>query len=266
MTDYTTLFRLDGRAAHVTGGANGIGAAIAEALSQCGAQVLISDRDAAAGEATARRLSDAGGQVVFEPLDVTDEAGWERVSAAVVSHFGHYDILVNNAGIETSALLAQCEQADFEQVMRINVTGVFLGMKHAMRSMPESGGSIVNLSSVAGLIGTAAHAAYHASKGAVRSMTKAAAIESAQLGRNIRVNSVHPAVVETQMGDQFLQDFVDLGVVPDMDAAREAFGAAHPIGFGRVEDIACAAVYLASDAARWMTGSELVIDGGYTAA
>ncbi|MDD3761705.1 MAG: glucose 1-dehydrogenase [Nevskiales bacterium] len=263
--DYNKLFRLDGKAALVTGGARGIGAAIAEALVQAGAAVLLTDVLEAEGKETAAGLRKGGGRVEFLRHDVTDEAQWEAATAAVKQHFGRYDILVNNAGIETSSLLAQCEVEDFRRVLDVNVTGVFLGMKHAVRAM-DGGGSIVNLSSVAGIIGTAAHIGYHSSKGAVRTMSKAAAIECAQLKNGVRVNSVHPAIVQTEMGDAFVQDFVDLGLVPDAATAKVAFEAAHPLGFGRPEDVACAVMYLASDAARWVTGSELVVDGGYTAA
>ncbi|TJY59788.1 glucose 1-dehydrogenase [Sinimarinibacterium sp. CAU 1509] len=264
--DYTKVFRLDGKAALVSGAARGIGAEIAMALAQSGAAVLVTDVNDGAGRETVARVRAAGGRAEFQHHDVTDEAGWAMASAAMLQHFGRYDILVNNAGIETAALFAQCEVADFRKVLDVNVTGVFLGIKHALRTMGEAGGAIVNLSSVAGLIGTTAHAAYHSSKGAVRSMTKAAAIECAQLKNGVRVNSIHPAIVQTDMGDKFVQDFVDLGLVPDAATAHAAFEAAHPLGFGRVEDVACAVLYLASDAARWVTGAELVVDGGYTAA
>ncbi len=264
MTDYNGLFRLDGKTALVTGAARGIGAGIAEALAQAGAKVLITDIASAAGEATAERLRQTGAEAAFAPHDVVDEAAWERVSAEAVARFGSYDILINNAGIETAALIAQCAVEDFRKVLDINVTGVFLGMKHALPRMLQ-GGSIVNLSSIAGLIGTPAHVAYHSSKGAVRAMTKAAAIECAQLQNGVRVNSIHPAIVKTDMGDKFLQDFVDLGLMPDIETAVSTLEAAHPMGFGRIEDVASAALYLASAAARWVNGSELVLDGGYTA-
>jgi len=263
--DYNKAFRLDGKAALVTGAARGIGAAVADALAQSGAAVLVTDVLEAEGREIVARLRQSGAKAEFLRHDVTDEAQWEAATAAMDKHFGRYDILVNNAGIETAALLAQCTLEDFRRVMDVNVTGVFLGLKHAVRAM-AGGGSIVNLSSVAGLIGTTAHISYHGSKGAVRTMTKAAAIECAQLKTGIRVNSIHPAIVQTDMGDKFVQDFVSLGLVPDAATARAAFEAAHPLGFGRVEDVACAVLYLASDAARWVTGAELVVDGGYTAA
>lgn len=266
MFDYDKAFRLDGKAAMVTGGARGIGAEVAVALAQRGAAVLVTDLLEAEGRATVERLRKAGGRAEFLRHDVTDESQWEAATAAVSKHFGRYDILVNNAGIETAALFAQCEAADFRRVMDVNVTGVFLGIKHAVRAMSGAGGSIINMSSVAGLIGTPAHAAYHASKGGVRLLTKAAGVEFAALKSNVRVNSVHPAIVKTQMGDHFVQGFVDLGLAPDLATAQAALEAAHPMGFGQVEDVAAAVLFLASDAARWINGTELVIDGGYSAA
>ncbi|WP_295680231.1 SDR family oxidoreductase, partial [uncultured Nevskia sp.] len=137
-------------------------------------------------------------------------------------------------------------------------------MKHALRVM-KPGASVINLSSVAGIIGTTAHVAYHASKGAVRLMTKAAAIECAALGTGIRVNSIHPGIVVTDMGTNFIQDFVKLGLAPDYPAAEAAIKGIHPMGFGEPSDVANAVIYLASDATKWMNGSELVIDGGLTA-
>lgn len=269
--DYARQFRLDGKVALVTGGARGLGAAIADALAQAGASVLVTDILEPDGRATAAALVGAGRSAAFARHDVTREPDWESVVGEAVRKFGGLDVLVNNAGIETAALLTQCTVDDFRRVMEVNVTGVFLGLKHGVRAMQPGGasgrgGSIVNLSSVAGLIGTAAHISYHSSKGAVRSMTKAAAIECAQLGTGIRVNSVHPAIVTTDMGAAFIEHVVALGLAPDVPAATAAFQLAHPLGFGRPADVACAVLYLASEASRWMTGAELVLDGGYTAA
>ncbi|WP_420465104.1 glucose 1-dehydrogenase [Panacagrimonas sp.] len=266
MTDYTRLFRVDGKVALVTGAARGIGAAIAEALAQVGATVLVTDVLESAGLETVERIRKAGGKAEFQKHDVTDEAQWEAAVAAATGKLGGLDILVNNAGIETAALITQCKVEDFRHLMDINVTGVFLGLKHAIGVM-KPGASIVNLSSVAGLIGTSAHVAYHASKGAVRIMTKAAAVECAQLGTGIRVNSIHPAIVQTDMGTKFIQDFVNLKLAPDYASAEAAIKGAHPLGrFGEPADVAGAVIYLASEAAKWITGSELVLDGGYTAA
>jgi 3alpha(or 20beta)-hydroxysteroid dehydrogenase len=265
MSDYNQAFRLDGKVALVSGAARGIGAAIAEALAQAGATILITDVLDKAGQETVARIRKAGGKAEFLKHDVTDEAQWEAAIAAAVKHFGCLDILVNNAGIETAALLTQCTLEDFRRVMEVNVIGVFLGLKHAVRVM-KPGSSIINMSSVAGLIGTTGHIAYHTSKGAVRLLSKAAAVECAQLGTGIRVNSVHPAIVATEMGTNFIQHAVDLKLAPDYATAEAAFKAAHPMGrFGEPADVANAVVYLASDAAKWITGTELVLDGGYTA-
>lgn len=267
MSDVPGLFRLDGKVALVTGAARGIGLAVASALAAAGARVMLTDILDDAGMVAA-----AGIGASFARHDVTDEAQWEHAVAETVRICSGLDILVNNAGIETAALLTECTVADFQRVVDINVTGVFLGLKHAVRAMRPGGaaghgGAIVNLSSVAGMIGTSGHIAYHASKGAVRTMTKAAAIECAQLQTGIRVNSVHPAIIETEMGTSFVQGFVDLKLTADYATAEAGIRAAHPLGcFGMANDVAAAVLYLASPAARWVTGTELVVDGGYLAA
>ncbi|HEY8011797.1 MAG TPA: glucose 1-dehydrogenase [Rudaea sp.] len=270
MNDINQAFRLDGKVALVTGGARGIGAEIAKALAQAGAAIFLTDVLEQVGVDTVAAIQKAGGKAQFFRHDVTDEAQWEAATAAAVKAFGKLDILINNAGIETAALLVNCTVEDFRRVLDVNVTGVFLGVKHAMRTMAPpagKGGVIINMSSVAGLIGTTGHAAYHTSKGAVRLLTKAAAIECAQLGTGIRVNSVHPAIVATEMGTNFIQHFVDLGLAPDYATAEGAIKAMHPIGrFGEPADVANGVLYLASDAAKWVTGTELVLDGGFTAA
>lgn len=257
-------FSLEGKVALVTGGARGIGARVAEALAAQGAAVLVTDVLDEVGQATVIGIRAAGGRAAYRHHDVRIEAEWEAAAAAAVSEFGALHILVNNAGIETAALITDCELSDFQRVMAINVDGVFLGMKHGMRVMKQ-GGAIINLSSVAGIIGTTAHVAYHASKGAVRTMTKAAAIENAALKTGIRVNSIHPGIVRTDMGTSFISDFVRLGLMPDYATAEAAIGALHPMGFGEVSDVANAVIYLASDAAKWINGAELVIDGGLVA-
>lgn len=272
MIDYGKLFRLDGKTALVSGAARGIGAAIAEALAQAGAAVLITDILERAGQETVERIRRAGGKAAFFQHDVTDEAQWQAAIACAEKEFGPLEVLVNNAGIETAALLSQCTLQDFSNVMNVNVNGVFLGLKHAVRAMSPGGssgrgGSIVNMSSAAGLVGTTGHIAYHASKGAVRLLTKAAAVECAQLQTGIRVNSVHPAIVGTDMGDNFIKHLVELKLAPDTDTAAAAMKAAHPMGhFGEPSDVAAAVLYLASPASKWVTGTELVPDGGYTAA
>lgn len=261
-------FQLDGKVALISGSARGLGAATAEALHAGGAKVVIADVIDDQGAHTADRI---GADALFVHLDVTREADWEAAIAATVERFGGIDVVVNNAGIETTCLLENCTLDEFERTHKINVSGVFLGVKHAIRAMKPGGasgrgGSIVNISSGAGLKGSLGLGAYCASKGAVRLLTKAAAVECGRLGYGIRVNSIHPGLVKTEMGIKTLNDYVRLGLMPDEAAAEQAFLGAHLIGFGRPEDIANGVRYLASDAARWITGIELSIDGGYFAA
>jgi NAD(P)-dependent dehydrogenase (short-subunit alcohol dehydrogenase family) len=271
MTDYQHFCRLDGKAALITGAARGLGAEMALALGSAGASLLLTDVLDDVLADTAEQVRKTGARVVTLHHDDRDEAQWEAAVAAAIDAFGGLDIVVNNAGIERMSLIANCELEEFKLVQDVNVNGVFLGIKHAVRAMSPGGaagkgGSIVNLSSVAGLAGVPALIAYCASKGAVRLMTKAAAVECGRLGTGIRVNSIHPAVVQNKMGNDFLRHFVELGVMPDLQASTAAFTAAHPIGhFGSSDDIASAVLYLASDASKWVTGAEFVIDGGFTA-
>jgi len=271
VTDYRNTLSMHGKVALVTGAARGLGAEISTAFAQLGAKVLLTDILEAPGREVVALIRAAGGVAEFQRLDVTEEAHWESAIQWAVTRWGGLDVLVNNAGVETAALIAQCAAEDFRRVLDVNITGVFLGLKHGIRAMSlgetrDRGGSIVNLSSIAAMVGTTAHAAYHASKGGVRSLTRAAAIECAQLGTGIRVNSVYPGIVPTDMGRDFIRHFVDLKLAPDEASAKAAFKAAHPLGFGRPDDVAGAVLYLASDASRWCTGTELVVDGGYTAA
>lgn len=261
-------FELDGKVVLISGGAGGLAAAMATALIGGGARVVLADILDAAGQALATRLG--ADKAHFVHLDVTKEADWEAAVKAAVDRFGRLDAVVNNAGIETTALFTDCSLEDFNRTMNVNVSGVFLGIKHAIRAMRPggiagAGGSIINMSSGAGIRAAAALGAYCASKGAVRLMSKAAAIECGRLGYGIRVNSVHPGVVRSEMGDKTLKDMVSIGLMPDEATARAAFEGAHLIGLGQPDDIANAICYLVSDATRWMTGAELVVDGGWTA-
>jgi 3alpha(or 20beta)-hydroxysteroid dehydrogenase len=271
MTDYKKGFSVDGKVALVTGAARGLGAETARALAQVGAKVLVTDILEGPGRETVEAIKGAGGQAEFLRHDVTDEAQWEGAVAHAVSAFGGLDILVNNAGMERMAFITDCKVEDFRRLLDVNVTGTFLGLKHAIGAMRPGGaagrgGSIINLSSIAGLIGVTALGAYCASKGAVRLLTKSAAVECAQLRYGIRVNSIHPGVVWTQMGEDFLQHFVDLKLVPDRATAEAAFKAATPMGvLGEPADVVAAVLYLASDATKWVTGTETIMDGGYTA-
>lgn len=265
--DYKKAFLVEGKVALVSGGGSGIGAEVVDALSQAGAAVVVTDIQEDAGRALVKKILERGSKAEFFKLDVCNESQWEAASNFVIEKFGRYDILVNNAGIETASLISQCDINDFRKVMDVNVTGVFLGMKYAIRLMPQfGGGSIVNMSSIAGIIGTTGHAAYHTSKGAVRILSKTGAIECAQLKTGIRVNSVHPGIVKNKMGDNFFHHLVELGLAPDFETVKSVVEASHPMGFGESQDVASAVLYLSSDAARWINGTELVLDGGYTAA
>jgi short-subunit dehydrogenase len=261
-------FNLNDKVALISGSARGLGAATAEAMVAGGAKVVIADILDKAGKETAAKLGASGHYV---HLDVTSESDWEAAIAATVKHFGGIDVVVNNAGIETTSLFENCSLEEFNRTINVNVTGTFLGVKHAIRAMKPGGasgrgGSIVNLSSGAGLKGTLALGAYCTSKGAVRLLTKAAAVECGRLNYGIRVNSIHPGVIKTEMGIKTLQDYVKLGLMPNEEAAEAAFVGAHLLGFGRPQDIANGVCYLASNAAQWVTGIELSIDGGYFAA
>ncbi len=262
--NYNNLFKLDGKVAIVTGAARGIGAEISDALGQVGATVVLTDVLVDEGNSKAAALRDRGIKAEFIEHDVSNESQWESVVAQIIEQHGRLDILVNNAGIESAALLTQCDVEEFRRIMDVNVTGVFLGHKHALRVM-KKGASIINMSSVAGIVGAPGHIAYNTSKGAVRSLTKSAAIECARLKLGVRVNSIHPGMVETDMGSDFTNGLVEIGLVRDKEKAIASTKAAHPSGYGAPQDIASAALYLASDAARWVTGTELVVDGGFTA-
>ena len=257
------MSELKGRVALVTGAARGIGAAAAKALSARGAKVLLTD--VIDGESTAAAIGGA-----FLHHDVTDEAAWERAVKHAVDTFGGLDILVNNAGIFWVKPIIATSLEDFRRMQAINVEGVFLGMKHAIPAIAQraqqwpGGGAIVNLSSVAGIRGSALVSAYCASKGAVRLMTKAVAMEVAAM--KIRVNSVHPAVIDTTMGAQLIDDFASVGVMGGANEVRDRVTTMHPLGrLGRMEEVAETIAFLASDASSFTTGAEFLVDGGLTA-
>jgi NAD(P)-dependent dehydrogenase (short-subunit alcohol dehydrogenase family) len=254
------MSRLRGKVAVVTGGANGLGAAIAHRMCDEGAAVAVLDRDPR-GQEIAEKLAAGGASAVFVQADVTDEGAVAAAFDSVAAQLGRLDVLVNNAGVEgTNLPTDQLPLAEWERVMGVNCTAVFLCTKHAIRHLRlAGGGSIVNISSIYGIVGGADIPPYHASKGAVRVMSKNDALTYAPDG--IRVNSIHPGFIFTDMVNRYVDE---AGM--DRGAARTALDALHPLGgTGIPDDIAWGAVYLASDEARWVTGSELVIDGGYTA-
>ena len=247
--------RLNGKVALISGGARGMGAVEAELFASHGAKVVIGDILIEEGRRTAQRIVDQGGQAHFQPLDVTDERQWASIVTETVDRFGGLDVLVNNAGIYRIASLEQTSIDVFRQIMEVNVAGVFLGTRTVIPEMRKrGGGSIINISSTAGLAGSANSSAYQASKGAVRIFTKSTAIE--HVGSGIRANSVHPGMIDTDMITVLLKD-------PEERRQRIA---SVPLGrVGTALDVAYAVLYLASDESSFVTGAELVVDGGKTA-
>ncbi len=248
--------RLTGKVAIVSGAASGMGAATARRFGKEGASVVVADMLEAEGKAVADSIVKAGGKAMFVLLDVTDEAGWKTVVDATVAAYGKLDILVNNAGISGSATNDMLNTELWYRVMAVNSTGVFLGTAAAVPHMQKNGGgSIVNLSSISGVVGqTVVHMSYNASKGAVRTMTKSTAV---QFGKdNIRCNSVHPGLMPPMRTSGATADPV----------VREKMLKSVPMGRnGEVDEVANAILFLASDEASYVTGTELYVDGGYLA-
>lgn len=256
--------RVEGKIAVVTGAARGIGRACAERLAAEGARVVLTDLDAEAGEAVVRGLGGSGDRAFFLTHDVTSEEAWAAVLETIAERLGALHILVNNAGVAASSPVEAMELSSFRSILAVNVEGVFLGVKHALPLLRKSGGgSIINVSSVAGLNGAPNLSAYCASKGAVRLFTKSIALECAALRDGVRVNSVHPGIIETDIWNAFGPGDAGGANRIDLDAVTAI---ATPLGVkGYPKDIADGVLFLASDEARYVTGSELVIDGGMTA-
>jgi NAD(P)-dependent dehydrogenase (short-subunit alcohol dehydrogenase family) len=258
--------RVEGKVALVTGGASGIGRGCAERLAEEGAIVVVTDLQDAKGAETIEAIAAQGGQASYLHHDVTVEQPWINVIAAIKAKHGRLDILVNNAGIGIGGSVLTMSLADFQRQTAVNLDGVFLGVKHSIPLMRENGGgSIINMSSVAGLKGSAILAGYCATKGGVRLFTKAVAMECANAKDGVRVNSVHPGIIETPIWDSII------GTGEPGDNARPprpAFLDAMslegvPLGVkGYPEDIANGVLWLASDESRYVTGAEIVIDGG----
>lgn len=254
------MARLTGKVAVITGGALGLGRATALRMAEEGAAVAVCDLRLADAGAFVAELVERGLDAGCWRLDVSKEAEVEEVFREVAARFGRIDILVNNAGIAgPNKPTDQLTEAEWDAVQAVNVKGVFFGVKHVIPHMRRAGGgSIINLSSIYGLVSAPDIPPYHASKGAVRMMTKTDALLYAP--ERIRVNSVHPGFIWTPMVEGFL------AAKGDVEAGRPAVDALHPLGhMGEPDDIAWGCVYLASDEAKFVTGAELVIDGGYTA-
>ena len=252
--------RLEGRVALITGGARGMGAAEAKLFSREGAKVVIADILEDEGRQTEAEINETGGDAIFIKLDVSQQSDWDAAIERTVEQFGKLDVIVNNAGIASGFTIEETTVEHWDQIMDVNAKGVFLGTKAAIAQMLSQGGggSIINISSVSGMIGQkGVSAAYNASKGAVRIFTKSAAVQYASDG--IRVNSIHPGGTVTPMTQQVWQgsEIDDDGFVlaPEIPLGRAA----------KPEEIAYGALYLASDDSSYVTGAELVIDGGVTA-
>ena len=247
--------RLTGKVALITGAARGQGAVEARVFAKEGASVVLTDIRDDEGEKVAAEINELGGKAHYMRHDVIEEREWVVAVARTVELFGGLHVLINNAGIFVTTVIEHTTVEEWDRIMDINARGVFLGIKHAIPAMRESGGgSIVNISSTAGLVGNPREGAYTASKGAVRLMTKSAAIQAAKDG--IRVNSVHPGFIDTEMVAFISQDPESMAeIMPKIPLGRS----------GTSDDIAKGALFLASDEASYVTGTELVIDGGYVA-
>jgi 3alpha(or 20beta)-hydroxysteroid dehydrogenase len=263
-----SVFELTGRKALVTGGARGLGHGMAEALARAGAAVVIADVQEELGKKTADALCQSGAICEFVPLDVTSEASWEQAMTQAVSALGGLDILVNNAGVEITSLIVDLDADEARRMLEVNVLGTALGLKHAFRAMRPGGpagqgGAIVNVASVAATIAFPGIAVYSATKSAVDRLTRVAAMESGKLGYAVRVNSVYPGLVATEMGTQLAIDCASLGLFPSVEGAIGAVVELTPLGrLGEVADMADAVVFLCSDGARFITGAGLPVDGG----
>jgi NAD(P)-dependent dehydrogenase (short-subunit alcohol dehydrogenase family) len=261
--------RLDGKVALISGAARGIGAETARLMVEAGARVAIADVLDERGRETAHSL---GAHAIYQHLDVTSEEDWNAAVGACVARFGGLDILVNNAGLFLGKDIEAASIDEWHRLAGVNLTGVFLGTKSALPALreraahSEHGSAIVNLASVAGLVGSQLDPLYSMTKGGVTLFTKSAALEFARKGYRIRVNSIHPGVIQTDMGAQtFAARARNLGS-NDVDGARDVALRTHPIGrLGVPNDIAKGIVFLASDDAGFMTGAGLVVDGGLTA-
>lgn len=252
--------RFSNTVALITGGAAGIGRATAVAFAREGARVVVADVNSREGDETVRLIRDDGGDAVFVEANVASSVDWHRVIAETIREYGRLDVLFNNAGIEgTSAPIADYSEEDFDRVISVNLKGIWLGMRAAIPQMLKQGkGTIINTSSILGLVGFAAASAYTASKHAIIGMTKVAALEYSAQG--IRVNAVCPAFIKTPMLDR------GLGQLPNAQEILDQISTLHPVGrMGEPEEVASLVLFLASDDASFISGAAYLVDGGYTA-
>jgi NAD(P)-dependent dehydrogenase (short-subunit alcohol dehydrogenase family) len=266
--------RVQGKVAIVTGAAKGIGAASAKALAREGAKVICSDFDEVGGEAVAAEIQRLGGEAIFVAHDVTDEAQWESVVAVAEKKFGGLHIVVNNAGIAPAGGGGPIEDKTLEnwrRTVEVDLDSVFLGCKHGIRTIKKTTakgakGSIINISSIMGLIGWTGTGDYNAAKGGVRLLSKCAALECAAAGYDIRVNSVHPGYIDTPLVRNAIADGAATAEGVGPNEMMELLVSLHPVGrLGVADEIANMVLFLASDEASFVTGTEMVVDGGYTA-
>jgi 3(or 17)beta-hydroxysteroid dehydrogenase len=263
----SSAVNIKNKVALITGGASGIGKATATLFAKEGAIVIVADIDEAQGKEVTHEISAKGLIADFLKLDVTDESSWINAYEFISDQYHKLNILVNNAGIAFGGSVTEVSLQDWRRLMAVNLDGVFLGTKHAIPLMQKSeDGSIVNVSSAAGIVGSSTAAAYCASKGGVRLFTKAVALECAQARNNIRVNSIHPGPVATPMFEKgpTWNDFVNqMGGLED---AWKKIAESTPLGrVAEPQEVANAILFLASNASSYMTGSEIIIDGGFTA-
>tara|TARA_R110002049_G_scaffold218843_1_gene390472 strand:+ start:7479 stop:8252 length:774 start_codon:yes stop_codon:yes gene_type:complete len=254
--------RVKNKVAIITGGASGLGKSSAILLAREGAKIVITDLDEEQGNKVVKLIKDEGGEAIFIRQDVSKEDEWEKVIDTTFKTFGKLHVLANAAGIGVGGNVEDVTFADWKKLLSINLDGTFLGTQYGIKAMRKTGegGSIINFSSIEGLIGDPNLPAYNASKGGVTLFTKSAALHCAKQGYGIRVNSIHPAYIWTPMVENLLK------AQGDVEEGRKQLDSLHPIGhMGEPDDIGYGVVYLASDESKFMTGSELVIDGGYTA-
>jgi len=251
--------RLQDRIAVVSGGGQGIGAAICQRFAEEGATIILGDVNPANGSAVAKTIVDGGGRCVFQPLEVQSEHAWDALYELVRRDFGRLDILVNNAGVDIPNDIEQMSIEEWRRTLSVNLDGTMLGMKGAIGVMKTRRyGSIVNVASVASLVGTPGTTAYSASKSAILGLSRTAALHCAAQGYGIRVNMVHPGPIRTPMVLKYAQENPQF-----LDYMQKSI----PLGtMGEPVDVANGALYFASDESKWVTGSSLVIDGGFTAA